>query len=137
MLPTFKDREILVVQRASTLGDQWHPRRYDTVVVRESWGEKLSKRVIAMAGEYVRIKHGKIFIDDEEQKEPYGRGNITYWLESEEEMSVKPKSEWLFFNTDEDVGIIPEGCVFVIGDNRELSWYGVVSIEDITDLIIF
>jgi len=137
MLPTFKDKELLVVQRVSTLGGEWHPRKYDAVIVKESWGERLSKRVVAMEGEHVRIKHGKIFIDDEEQKEPYGRGNLTYWVESEEEMSVKPKSEWLFFNIDEDVGVVPEGHVFVIGDNRELSWYGMVKIENITDLIIF
>ena len=137
MIPTFKDKEILVVQRASTLGDAWHPRRYDAVIIKESWGESLSKRVIAMAGEHVRIKHGKIFIDDQEQREPYSRKDITYWLEYEEERAIKPKSEWLFLNTDENVGIVPEGHVFVIGDNRELSWYGMVKIENITNLIIF
>ena len=35
------------------------------------------------------------------------------------------------------MGIIPEDHVFVIGDNREISWYGVVHVKDITDLIIF
>lgn len=137
MYPTFRDKELLVVQRTSTLGDEWTPRRYDTVIVREDWPEKLSKRVIALEGEEVKVRHGKIFINEKEHRDTFGRGSITYWVESEEERAMKPRDEWLFFNVKQDVGVVPRGHVFVIGDNREVSWYGIVKIKNITDLIIF
>tara|TARA_Y100000310_G_C20684877_1_gene818344 strand:+ start:2833 stop:3243 length:411 start_codon:yes stop_codon:yes gene_type:complete len=136
MRPTFKDKELLVVQRINTVKD-WKPRRYDMVIVRTEWYEKLSKRVIGLEGERVKIKYGKIFINDKEHKDPYGKGDITFWVESEEERATKPKEEWLFFNVDQDIGIIPKGHVFVMGDNRTITWYGKVKIKNITDLIIF
>ena len=50
---------------------------------------------------------------------------------------LKPKEQWLFLNTNMDVGLVPKGHVYVIGDNREISWHGIVPVKDITDLIIF
>ena len=137
MYPTYKDKELLVVQRASTLGKDWTPRRYDSVIIREGWGEKLTKRVIAIEGERVFIKTGKVYINDKLHEEPYSKGDIIYYIESKDEQAKKPKEEWLFFNVVEDVGIIPKGRVFVVGDNREVTWYGVIKIEDITDLVIY
>ena len=32
---------------------------------------------------------------------------------------------------------IPEGFAWVIGDNRNLSWYGMVEIKNIKGLVIF
>ena len=40
-------------------------------------------------------------------------------------------------NTDEDVGKVPEGYVWVIGDNRSMSWYGLVKIQEIKGLVLF
>lgn len=136
MLPTFQHKELLVVQRASTL-KHWSPRRYDEVIVQTEWYEKLSKRVIGLEGERIKIKHGEIYINGKRKPDRFGRGNVIFYTESEEDRKLKPKEEWLFLNIDEDVGLIPEGHVFVIGDNREISWYGIVSEDDITDLIIF
>ena len=136
MLPTFQHKELLVVQRASTL-EHWTPQRYDEVIIRTEWYEKLSKRVIGLEGEHVKIKHGKIYIDGKHKPDRFSRGDVIFYTESEEDRKLKPKEQWLFLNTHEDLGLIPEGHVFVIGDNREISWYGVVHIKDITDLIIF
>ncbi len=63
------------------------------------------KRVIGIAGDHVVIKEGKVFVNDEELQETYlpsgivtdnGHGNCT------------------------DV-IVPENCVFAMGDNRSQS----------------
>jgi len=136
MVPTFEHKELLVVQRVHTLKG-WKPKRYDMVIVRTEWYEKLSKRIIGLEGEFIKIRHGKIFIDGKERKDAYGRGDITFWVEDEEERATKPKEEWLFFNVDQDIGLIPKGHVFVMGDNRGITWYGKVKIKDITDLIIY
>ena len=132
MEPTIQDSEWLVVQKAG----KWKPSRFDVVIVKTD-GEKLVKRIMATEGENVTIKNGKLYINGKELKEPYSKGDVTYWLEPEEERATKPKKEWLFFNVDENIGLIPKGYVFVIGDNRELTWYGVVKEEGIQALVIF
>ena len=58
------------------------------------------KRVVALPGEHVVIKEGKVYIDDEPYDEPY--------LDD----SVKTTSSVL---TD---FIVPDNCVFAMGDNR-------------------
>ena len=136
MTPTFKDREMLVVQKVDSLNG-WEPRRYDMVIFKTEWYEKLSKRIIALEGEYVRIKHGKIYINDKLHEDPYGKGDVIHYVEDKEEQAKKPKYEWLFFNTNMNVGLVPKGHIFVIGDNRSISWFGIVPIKDVTDLIIF
>lgn len=58
------------------------------------------KRVIALPGEHVVIKDGKVYINDEPYDEPYLNP------------SVKTDSKFL---TD---FIVPDNCVFAMGDNR-------------------
>ena len=70
-------------------------------------------------------------------KDNYTHQNITFWLEDEETRSKKPKSDWLFLNTYEDFGVVPKGHVWVIGDNRRMSWMGKVKIKDIEGLVLF
>ena len=77
------------------------------------------KRVIGIAGDHVVIKDGKVFVNDEELQEKYlpsgivtdnGHGNCT------------------------DV-IVPENCVFAMGDNRSQSTdcrcFGCIPLEKI------
>ena len=43
----------------------------------------------------------------------------------------------LFFNENEGEFEVPKGYVWVIGDNRESSWYGLVSLKEIHGKVIF
>lgn len=63
------------------------------------------KRVIALPGEYVEIKNGKVYINGEELNEDY--------LPEETITSV---SESGFNNF-----VVPENCIFAMGDNRQYS----------------
>jgi len=130
MLPTYKDGNDLVYQID-------YPFHRNSVVVIYVDGEKLIKRIIALEGEHVEIKHGRIFINGKEHKDKYSAGEITYWLESEEVRIKKPKKEWLFFNVHENIGLIPKGYVFVIGDNRQISWYGIAQKNNIKGTVIW
>ena len=58
------------------------------------------KRIIGVAGDHIKIEDGKVYLNDEELNEPYLREGIL--------------TENATFN---DI-VVPEGYVFVMGDNR-------------------
>lgn len=59
------------------------------------------KRVIGLPGEHVKIENGKVYINDVELEENYLPENV-------ETREAGPYSDL----------IVPEGCVFAMGDNR-------------------
>jgi len=91
------------------------PRRGDVVVI-DRPGERmlLVKRTVALPGETVEVRGGQVFINDRPLDEPWAtrQGGPDY-----------PKT-W-----------VPEGHVFVLGDNREQSrdsrFFGPVPVERI------
>lgn len=82
------------------------------------------KRVIALPGEHVQIKEGKVYINGEELQEDY--------LEND----VKTDSLGGVY-TD---FVVPENCVFAMGDNRENSKdcraFGCIPLEKIEGTVI-
>ena len=78
------------------------PERGD-VVVFESVGEgddqKLIKRVVGVAGDEIDVRNGILLVNGEEQREPYLNENLP-------------------FNGSYGPTEVPEGHVFVMGDNR-------------------
>lgn len=81
------------------------------------------KRVIGLPGERVTIKDGKVYINDSEQKgEPLNEPYL------QEDVVTNPKGPFV------DV-VVPEGCVFVMGDNRAQSTdsraFGCIPLEKI------
>src|ERR1039457_608673 len=97
MSPTLKSWELCVMQRV------WHyqPRRGDIVTFRTADDPPLYfvKRVIALPGETASIEHGVFYIDGKPLSEPY--------------TTINP--EWQMERT-----AVPDGKVFVVGDNRDL-----------------
>lgn len=78
------------------------------------------KRVIALPGEHVVIKDGKVFINNEELREDYLQENV--------------KTE-IRRGVGFDDFIVPENCIFAMGDNREGSMdcrdFGCIPMEKI------
>jgi signal peptidase I len=136
MYPTFKNGEWIYVQKIRNLPSHWTPAQFDIVIV-ESDGDDLIKRVIGVAGDTIAIEHGRIVLNGRIYKDQFASQNITFWLEDEEERSKKPRKEWLFLNSDIQEEKIPKGFIWVIGDNRGLSWFGMVKIKNIKGLVIF
>lgn len=81
------------------------------------------KRAIAMPGEHVEIKEGKVYIDGEILEEPYLQEGI-----------VTDVTEAEFDNF-----IVPENCIFAMGDNRNHSTdcraFGCIPLEEIESTV--
>ena len=116
MVPTFSDGAWIYVQKRNYLSREWTPSKLDIIVVRAD-GEDLTKRVVGLEGDLVHIKYGKIYVNDKVYKAPFSGIHITFWIEDEEIRNKKPKNEWLFLNVNQDIGVVPKGLVWVIGDN--------------------
>lgn len=82
--------------------------------------ESYIKRVIALPGEHVVIKDGKVFINNEELGEKYLQENVKTEINQ---------------NTGFDDFIVPQNCIFAMGDNRSGSMdcrdFGCIPLEKI------
>ena len=138
MLPTYENGELIVIHKINSLGENWKPQKGQVVVaIDPKDGGRVTKRVIALEGDYVFIKHGRIYVNDKKHEDGYSHQDISFWTEPDYVRAKKPKEDWLFLNLHMDVGIIPKGYVWVIGDNRSMSWMGKVKIKDIEGLVLF
>lgn len=117
MLPTLQSNDRMVLWK---LG--YHPEKGDIIVLHQENHPPYIKRVIATEGQEVNIdfvRH-KVYVDGVEQTEPFilqptaERGDVKFPV------------------------VVPEDCVFVMGDNRNnsrdsrFSSVGMVQEEDIT-----
>ena len=91
------------------------PKRGDIVVFKYPKNPELDyiKRVIATGGETVEIKEKKIFINGEPIEDPYGEFRDPHILPATE----GPRDNF-------GPVTVPEGHIFVMGDNRDNSYDG-------------
>lgn len=84
--------------------------------------ESYIKRVIGLPGEHIKIENGKVYINGEELKESY--------LQS----TVKTEATGAFSDLT-----VPEGCIFVMGDNRSGSddsrRFGCIPLEKLESIV--
>lgn len=83
------------------------------------------KRVIGLPGEHVKIEEGKVYINGEELQEDYLQPNV-----------VTGSLNGAYTDL-----VVPEGCVFVMGDNRAESTdsrrFGCVPQEKLESIVLF
>ena len=98
MAPTYKDGQLNFCWRLRYLFSE--PGRHDVVVVRYAGkGVMLLKRVVALGGEEIEIKDGKLIVDGRWIKEPY----IGYSYD----WTLPPRR-------------VEEGNIYLVGDNRRV-----------------
>ena len=120
MVPSLHDRDRLLLSCVDR-----HYETGDIVVIDRYTREPIIKRVIAVAGDTVWIdEEQRLFVNGEQRREPYIQGA----------------------NVPRDLTgrvTVPDGCVFVMGDNRSISLdsrsrdVGMVSVKDIVGRAVF
>lgn len=105
MVPTLHNNDLLLLR---SIG--YTPKQGDVVVLRKQsfLTEPIVKRVIAVGGQHVTVDYGDgaVYVDGVALEEPYINEAMTY--------SLSPSMNVL------DV-TVPEGSIYVLGDNRNHS----------------
>src|SRR5215471_10555062 len=77
MLPTYKDHRVNFVNRLAYLFHE--PQRGDVVAIRTSgYHNMYMKRIIALPGETIEFRNGKVMINGEVLNEPYVRNSCSW-----------------------------------------------------------
>jgi len=98
MEPTYHDGSVNCLWKLHYILSK--PKRYDVVAVRFAGSRlMLLKRVVAVEGERVEFRSGKLFLDGKEIEEPYVRFSCSW--------DLPPRQ-------------VEKGCVYVVGDNRNM-----------------
>lgn len=114
MQPTLIERDFVLVNKlAYKIGS---PNHGDVIVFLpppNPQGEPYIKRIIGVPGDVIKVENGQVYVNDAVQREPYIQASPNY------------RGNW----------VVPDGMVFVLGDNRNNSsdshQWGMVPIENI------
>ncbi|WP_078681609.1 MULTISPECIES: signal peptidase I [Clostridium] len=101
MFPTLNHKDRLIVQKVSYYFSK--PKKGDIIVFKypSDTREKFIKRIVAVAGDKVKIENNKLYVNEVEVYEPY--------------LNEK------FINGSYNEVVVPENTFFVLGDNRNYS----------------
>ncbi len=119
MEPTYHNGSVNFCWRPAYLFSD--PERYDVVLVRFAGNRvMLLKRVVALEGEHVEFREGKLFVDGKEIDEPYIKYPYNWNLEPRQ---------------------VEKGNVYVVGDSRNVPidshQFGQTSIKRIRGKILW
>ena len=129
MLPTLEDKQKLVMSASLP-----HPERGDIVVISpslEGYQKPIVKRVIALAGDEIDLVDGYVLLNGQRLDEPY----------LAPDMPTEPAPESL--SSLVYPLRVPEGRVFVMGDNRTGSMdsrrdaVGLIRVDDLLGRVLF
>ena len=110
MEPTLQDEDRMIVTK---IGE---PKRFDLVVFHAPDGRDYIKRVIGLPGDRIEYKNDVLYINGNAFKEPY----LEEYKNGLRDGGLLTNS---FTLKETPVGseVVPEGHLFVLGDNRRLS----------------
>ncbi|WP_462409252.1 signal peptidase I [Neobacillus sp. Marseille-QA0830] len=112
MMPTLKDQDRMIVNKLSyKMGE---PNRFDIIVFHAPENKDYIKRVIGLPGDTIEYKNDTLYVNGKAYKEPY-------LDEYKKQVQGSPLTDP--FTLEEIIGrkTVPEGELFVMGDNRRFS----------------
>lgn len=126
MEPTLENGNKLIVNKISyQIGEL---NRFDVIVFHHNKEEDFVKRIIGLPGDKVEYRNDELYINGKKIDEPY--------LEKQREKALGSKLTGDFTLSElwgEET--VPEGKLFVLGDNRLESWdgrhFGFISIDQV------
>ncbi len=126
MMPTLKDGNLLVVNK---IGYQISDlERFDVIVFHANKDEDYVKRIIGLPGDRIQYKDDQLIVNGEKVAEPF--------LEKYRSQTIIGRLTG-DFTLSEITGVetVPEGKLFVLGDNRLGSWdsrhFGFISADEV------
>lgn len=129
MLQTIHEGDLILGEKVSLAFRDPEPGDVVTFDSPLEEGETLVKRVIAVGGQTIDLVSGQVVVDGTALEEPYVDGAAT------ESLSGLEGSAGITYPYT-----VPEGTVWVMGDNRENSkdsrYFGPVSVDDVTSRAI-
>jgi signal peptidase I len=126
MMPTIQDGNRLIVNKIGY--ELSSPERFDLIVFKANPEEDYIKRVIGVPGDHIAYKDDKLYINNKLIEEPY--------LEEFKRFAAN-RTITGNFTLEEITGhkIVPEGKIFVLGDNRlhsiDSRHIGFIDVKDI------
>ncbi|AKO93859.1 MULTISPECIES: signal peptidase I [Priestia] len=114
MMPTLHDQNRMIVNKISyKIGG---PDRFDVVVFHAPGGKDYIKRVIGLPGDHVEYKNDTLYINGKAYEEPY-----LDQYKSELDDGMPLTEDFKLEDTPGGDKVVPEGEIFVMGDNRRNS----------------
>ena len=121
MLPTLHENDYLIINKIGyKVGE---PKNGDVIVFKsdleqnDGTNKDLVKRIIGIEGDRIIIKDGKVYVNDKLLNETY----LSQGMDTKGDIDL----------------VVPQGKLFVLGDNREVSLdsrYEQVGLVDISDV---
>jgi signal peptidase I len=112
MMPTLEHNDRMIVNKIGYNISE--PDRFDIIVFHAPQNKDYIKRVVGLPGDSIHYENDMLYINDEAYEEPY-------LDEFKEETENKPLTRNFDLNDVTGYETIPEGHVFVLGDNRQHS----------------
>lgn len=106
MQPNFFTGERVIVNKI--LYDIRSPKHGEVMVFHSSYNADYIKRIVALPGETVEVRGDTVYVNGEALPEPYIRSAV----------DMAAASGGTYNNKDFALATVPEGHVFVMGDNR-------------------
>ncbi|MGM9986540.1 MAG: signal peptidase I [Bacillaceae bacterium] len=112
MMPTLHDRDRMIVNKLSNyIGE---PDRFDIIVFKATESKDYIKRVIGLPGDKVEYRNDTLYINGKAYEEPYLE-------EYKSEVTDGPLTYDFTLEQLTGQSKVPEGHLFVMGDNRRYS----------------
>ena len=127
MMPTLENGDRMVVNKIGYMVGE--PDRFDIVVFHAPEQKNYIKRVIGLPGDHIEFKNDQLLINGKEVPEPY----LDQYKSEITEGTLT--DDFTIEETPAQVKEIPEGYIFVMGDNRRFSkdsrHIGLVAIDEV------
>ncbi|MDX8046918.1 signal peptidase I [Gracilibacillus sp. S3-1-1] len=109
MLPTLEGGDRIIVNKFSQLYSE--PDRFDVVIFHATAKKDYIKRVIGLPGETIVYQNDQLFVNGQAVKEPFIHNEI-------EQATSHYTTDFTLLDIENGAEVVPEGHVFVLGDNR-------------------